>query len=113
MIANNPHDPRIGRALNLIANESWRCWSVTELAEQVQLSPGRFRRLFALQVGKRPIEYLRDQRLLIAEQLLSSSSLKVNEVMRRVGYSDPSHFSRDFKAKFHCRPSERRRSQRS
>ncbi|HJU42914.1 MAG TPA: helix-turn-helix transcriptional regulator [Vicinamibacterales bacterium] len=95
--------------IELIAANPQRGWTVAELAAHVHLSTGQFRRLFTAEVGKSPIDYLRHDRLARAAHLLRSSHRRVSDIMRAVGISDPSHFARDFKAKFGTSPIEYRR----
>ena len=71
--------------------------SVAALAAAVGLSPSRFAHLFRTELGISPVRYLRAQRLARARILLERTSLPVNAVMRRVGFTDPSHFTRDFR----------------
>lgn len=61
---------------------------------------------FSKRLGKSPIQYLKDLRLLHAQRLLSEYSLNVSEVARCVGFSDPNYFSRAFKQRFGCSPTE-------
>lgn len=103
-------DPRIVTIVDVIAQRPGYSWSVPELAESVQLSPSRLRYLFRSQLGVAPLFFLRQQRLCAAERLLRSSHMKVKEIMRHVGATDPSHFSRDFALRFGAPPSEYRRA---
>ena len=69
---------------------------VADYARAVNLSPSRFAHVFCEATGLPPARYLQALRLDRARQLLERSFLSVKEVMAQVGYSDPSHFSRDF-----------------
>jgi transcriptional regulator GlxA family with amidase domain len=80
--------------------------SMDRLAELVNLSPSRFRALFAAQTGTAPVRYLQRLRLRRARMLLERTFLNVKEVMALVGYNDPSHFARDFKREHGAPPSE-------
>lgn len=71
--------------------------SVHSLASLVNLSPSRFRALFTAQTGLGPAQYLQWLRYRRARLLLERTFLSVKEVMVLVGYTDPSHFSRDFR----------------
>lgn len=74
--------------------------AIAALAAQVNLSPSRFRYLFRLQTGAGPAVYLQRLRLRRARLLIERTFLSVKQVMALVGYSDPSHFSKDFR-QFH------------
>lgn len=67
------------------------------LAAAVHLSPSRLSHLFMRETGVSPVRYLRMLRMTRAARLLHESVLSVKEIMARVGCTDPSHFSRDFR----------------
>lgn len=69
---------------------------VADYARAVNLSPSRFAHIFGEATGLPPARYLQALRLERARLLLERTFLSVKEVMAQVGYSDPSHFSRDF-----------------
>lgn len=102
-------DPRITSAIDHMTQELDRAWTVSELADSVGLSPTRLRYLFIVCIGVSPLHYLKHHKMCAAEQLLRSSQLKVAEIMKRVGISDASHFTRDFTAKFGASPTTYRR----
>lgn len=56
--------------------------------------------------GKSVSEFIREQRLQYAADLLAGGSLSVSEVAYRSGFKDPSNFSRYFKTYFGISPSE-------
>ena len=68
-----------------------------ELAAEVGLSASRLAFLFRHETGLSPGAYLHTLRMERARVLVESTDLPVREVMRQVGLSDPSHFSRDFR----------------
>ena len=78
--------------------------TVRELAAIAGLSPSRFAHLFRRMVGVPPLRHLHALRMKQARQLLEESSLPIRDVMRRVGWKDPSHFSKDFKRRFGVGP---------
>ena len=90
-------DPRITWTVALMQQQLGSRIVVTELAAAVNLSPSRFRQLFTAQVGVGPALYLQRLRLRRARLLIERTFLTVKQVMALVGYSDPSHFSRDFR----------------
>ena len=96
-------DQRITWAVNHMQRGLARPIAIPALAARVNLSPSRFRSLFAAQTGMAPARYLQQLRLRRAGLLLERTFLSVKEVMVLVGYSDPSHFSRDFR-RFHGVP---------
>jgi transcriptional regulator GlxA family with amidase domain len=90
-------DPRITWAVVHMQRHLAEPIVIGDLAASVNLSPSRFRELFARQVGLSPAQYLQRLRLRRARLLIERTFLTVKEVMALVGYNDPSHFSRDFR----------------
>jgi transcriptional regulator GlxA family with amidase domain len=102
-------DPRIVWAAEQMACSLDRTLRVADVARAVNLCPSRFSRLFRATMGVTPLQYLRMLRLRQARALLEVTFLSVKEVMARVGYNDPSHFTRDF-ARVHGTPPSRLRA---
>jgi transcriptional regulator GlxA family with amidase domain len=102
-------DCRVGLAVALlIKNQKHSHLSVNDLAKRVRLSPSRLRQLFKAETGTSPIKYRRLLRLEHAKSLLENSLLSVKEIAGEVGYSDVSHFVRDFRIRYNVRPLEAR-----
>jgi len=72
--------------------------TVADLARIAGFSPGRFSRHFHTWTGYAPMAWLRRLRVAHARTLLADLDLPVKEVARRVGFADPYHFSRVFRA---------------
>lgn len=90
-------DPRITWAVEHLQRRLHEPIEIAALGARVNLSPSRFRHLFTVQTGVGPARYLQQLRLRRARLLIERTFLSVKEVMALVGYSDPSHFSRDFR----------------
>ena len=58
-----------------------------------------FKREFKRQFNEAPSHWIMKQRLNMAKELLSKTSLPINEVSLECGFENPSHFSRVFKEK--------------
>lgn|SRR5689334_22105218 len=101
-------DRRVARAIALMVQHRARPLGVDDLARAVNLSPSYLTRLFREQLGCAPVEYDRAQRLEHAHELIRTSFLSIKEVMAACGWNDPSHFSRDFRARFAVSPSTMR-----
>ena len=84
-----------------------------QLAQSMNMSPSRLRHIFTAQVGVSPKQYLRTIRLELAKHLVENTYLNVKEVMTKVGFSDESHFVRDFEKAFGLTPSRHRQRYRS
>ena len=89
-------DPRIDRAIAHIEANLHEPLRVPDMARTVNLSGSRFTRLFRLTTGNSPARYIQLRRLERARILIERTFLTVKEVMSKVGYNDPSHFTRDF-----------------
>ena len=97
-------DDRISRALDAMEQRMADTLTVRDLAAIAGLSPSRFAHLFRRTVGVSPLRHLYSLRMRRAQQLLEHSSLPIRDVMRQVGWKDPSHFSKDFKRRFGVSP---------
>jgi transcriptional regulator GlxA family with amidase domain len=97
-------DWRVRTAIDDMLRDIDRPLAVTELARRVNLSRSRLTHLFHTELGCSPARYLRQARLDRARQLVEETSLSIKEIMARVGFNDPSHFSRDFSKRHGASP---------
>jgi two-component system response regulator YesN len=89
-------DQRIVKALHFIHRDLTSDLSLSKLAQRVHLSPCYFAHLFKLQMAT-PVEaYIRERRILKAQQLLRDTSMSIKEIAGSVGFSTPEYFSRVF-----------------
>src|SRR5215469_3548361 len=79
---------------------------VNEVAKALNLSGSHFQHLFREHMGVTPQRYHKLQRLRRAQHLLRESSLNVKQVMAEVGWTDESHFCRDYKRVYGESPSK-------
>ncbi len=75
-------------------------------AKRCKLSRSRFTHLFTETLGTSPYRYQQSIRLEQACELLRFSSLSIGEVAESVGFEDALYFSRLFKKRIGCAPSE-------
>jgi AraC-like DNA-binding protein len=99
---------KVGEAIIYMSEHLHEPLRVVALAQMAGLSPDYFAELFKQQTGCSPRDYLQLLRVHRACQLLQSTSLNVKEIAGRLGYVDPFHFSRQFKAFQGVSPSEYR-----
>jgi AraC-like DNA-binding protein len=86
-----------------------RSWRAAELARLCCLSERHFFRGFKRETGLSPIDWLRRQRIRLAQRKLLNSSKLIKEICDEVGYHDVFFFSRDFKRQTGSSPSDYRR----
>lgn len=73
-------------------------WTVEHMAKRVNLSPSRFHTLYKSVYGKSPVDDLIQARIQNAQNALMFSSLSISEIAEDLGYSNLTHFMRQFKA---------------
>lgn len=94
-------DRRVESALQEARNIglfAWRRIDWERRASQRGLSYSRFEHLFRQDFGVSLRNFVKRSCLSEARRLLEESTASVKEIMLSVGFSDASHFSRDFKA---------------
>jgi len=70
--------------------------SLWELAEVAGMSQYYFCRLFRQTLGITPLQYVRHKRIERAKQLLKERRLSILDVALQCGFTNPSHFTRQF-----------------
>ncbi|WP_038161866.1 helix-turn-helix domain-containing protein [Verrucomicrobium sp. BvORR106] len=93
-------------------------WATEHLAEEITLADWAaaagmgavyFGRLFKRETGRRPMEWLNERRLQLAVQQLMHSPRAVAEIAQDCGFVCPFYFSRVFRRRYGCPPSDVRR----
>ncbi|AXT52570.1 AraC family transcriptional regulator [Aquimarina sp. BL5] len=84
--------------------------SLDELAKLCNLSLSSFKREFKKVFNDSPNNYITDQKLKRAKELLSITEMPVGEIAFGVGFNDPLYFTRIFKKKVGKSPTEYRLS---
>ncbi len=79
------------------------------IAAHASLSPYYFTRQFTAMVGMPPYRYLIWLRIQRAAQLLRDSDLTVTQILHRVGFHSPSHFTTTFRRHMGMSPTDYRR----
>jgi AraC-like DNA-binding protein len=80
--------------------------TLSETSALAHMSESKFNKLFKAIYGDSYFRYIREQRLIIAKEMLQSKQYSVSETGFQVGYSNLSKFSRSFKEQFGILPSE-------
>jgi len=86
-------------------------YAIKSLAKQSGVSVPKLQQGFKEMHGHTIANFIREVRLLKAEELLKHSDLNVSEVVYSVGLCSRSYFSRIFKKKFKCTPTDYQRKQ--
>ncbi len=102
-------DGRIFQLQNLFIEKPDHEWTVEDMAKFVDLTPAHFHRLFRENTGLSPAAYLNNLRLESAYELLKTSFSQIKQIALKTGFTDISHFTRDFKTKYGLTPTEFRR----
>ncbi len=85
------------RARKIIHSEYQGTLSIQDLAERLHFSVDHLRAKFHAAYGVSPKHYLHQYRLEAAKDLLRSSTIAVQEAAKLCGFSDPLHFSKQFR----------------
>ena len=96
--------PIVQKIVEYISSNLDRELTLRKLARLVRLSPSRTGYLFKIETGMSIGRFVKDQRLEKARELLETTSLSVKEIRVRVGITDHSHFTRDFKLAYGVTP---------
>jgi AraC-like DNA-binding protein len=100
---------RFLRAKALIEERAERLSSLGDIASAAGMDGSSLCRLFRRFEGTSPYRYLLRRKMNLAAEILIEGGGPVKEAARRVGFSDPYHFSRCFKAVHGVSPRDLRR----
>jgi AraC-like DNA-binding protein len=98
------HGHRIVRALERLRNDFDRPLRVEDVAREVGMSVSSFHHHFRAVTAMSPLQFQKQLRLQEARRLLLGEDLDVAGAGRRVGYSDASQFTREYKRLFGAPP---------
>lgn len=87
------------------ANMSNSEFDVNMLADVLMISRGQLYKKIKALKGLTPLEYLRDNRLLRAAELIRESQYTIQQIMHQVGMPDATNFYQRFKEKYGVSPS--------
>jgi AraC-like DNA-binding protein len=107
------HPDKIESAISRIQSGFARKLDMKQLADELGVGYSWFRAKFATHTGLGPHQYLLELRLVRARNLLAETPLTVKEIAMQTGFGDEHYFSRLFRQKLNCTPSQwRSRSRR-
>ena len=82
---------------------------VLKIAKRKEQIDSRFSSLFKANMGKSPMEYVREIRLTTAARALLVSNKNINDIAYECGYEDANYFIREFKSAFGFTPNQYRK----
>jgi AraC-like DNA-binding protein len=94
------HSHRIARALERLRNDFDRPLRIEEIAREVGMSVSGFHHHFRALTAMSPLQFQKQLRLREARHLMLGEDLDAASAGYRVGYSDASHFTREYKRLF-------------
>jgi len=102
MLGGNSHS--IARAVELLRRDFDRPLRIEDIARELGMSSSGFHHHFKAITDMSPLQFQKQLRLQEARRLMLGESLDAASAGFRVGYYDPSHFSRDYKKQFGTSP---------
>ena len=101
--------PRVATAAEWIVTNIDRRPTVASLADRFAMSERNFSRVFTKEMGMSPQRFIESARLEAARRWLAGSSLPIDSIARRSGYSSGEHFAQSFKKTLGTTPGDYRR----
>ena len=96
--AKDEHSGRLRQLDRLISENHSKGWTSSDFAREMAVSRGHLSRLCRSHTGLGAAAYIERRRMDEAQRLLAFPRLPVGQIGFRLGYEDPSYFSRRFKA---------------
>lgn len=96
----------VSKVKKFITNNYYRNLTLEEIAESVFLSPYYVSRVFKEDQNLTVMDYLTKVRLEEAKKLLRNPRYNIDDIAEKLGYNDPSYFSKVFRRKEGMSPSQ-------
>jgi len=106
-------DPRVRRAMLAIERQMGLPFASAAIARETGIGSRQLNRLFAQHLGLPIQAYGRALRLSVAERRVREGYAPLTQIAHASGYSDASHFARDFRRTFGTSPRTARRAARA
>lgn len=94
------HSHRIARAIERLREDFDRPLRIEDMARELGMSVSGFRHHFRAVTAMSPLQFQKRLRLQEARRLMLAEDLDASSAGYRVGYSDASHFTREYKRLF-------------
>lgn len=105
---NGLTNKKLALVLDLIENDLSEDLSLSILANAAGLSEYHFLRMFKQSTGVTPHQYVINQRIERAKELLQRTNMSITEIAYLLGFSAPAHFTHHFRRKTGVAPSKLR-----
>ncbi len=102
-------DP-VSQVVNFITQHLFEDISVADIAASVSLSPSHLSRLFKMQTGFSPHEFITLRRIDAAKELLLTTDLSIKQIAYQVGYHSEANFITSFSGKSGITPAAFRKN---
>lgn len=86
---------------------------LNELTREMVTNRNKISRAFKMRFGMTVFDWLREQRMMHALELLETTSLSIMQVAEKVGYPDANNFSTAFRRSMHMSPMQYRKKQKT
>tara|TARA_R110002072_G_scaffold237569_1_gene394929 strand:- start:200 stop:1225 length:1026 start_codon:yes stop_codon:yes gene_type:complete len=96
----------IKKATQYIKDNYHKQLSISQLCTDFGLSPSKLQEGFKDMHERTVTDYIREVRILKAEELIKNTDLNISEVVYSIGFSSRSYFSKIFKERFNCSPKD-------
>lgn len=108
-VVRRQYSQPIKDCVSYISQHHCRDITLQKLADLVQLTPQYLSSRFHRETGLTITEYINDQKMRLAKNMLIHSDRNISEIADYLGFTDVRYFSKFFKAHQHVTPTEYRR----
>lgn len=92
--------PAVVRAMHMMEARPAYAWSLSELADDLHLTPSYLVRLFKSATGLPPMAYLNRHRVEVAAAQLLHTDHPISQIAQTVGWPDQNYFARRFRSHY-------------
>jgi len=106
LVQNGSSGHRVAGVVRYLSENFGERLSIEDIAQHAGMSPSSLHQKFREVTGMSPLQYLKKIRLHHARTAMVEQGLNAREAGYRVGYGNPSQFSREFKRMFGVPPAQ-------